>query len=91
MAQGLGTLGGSSSIAYAVNDTDEVVGRSTTGQVDASSNPIYHAFSWQNGVMTDLDTLGSPYSIAMAVSGTGRVVGSFIFTYDPTLTSHAFV
>jgi probable HAF family extracellular repeat protein len=77
VAQSLGTLGGPGSYANAVNDSGQVVGRSDTSRVDANGSPIYHAFSWQNGVMTDLDTLGSPGSEAMAVSATGRVVGTF--------------
>jgi probable HAF family extracellular repeat protein len=79
VVQSLGTLGGPNSYANAVNGSGQVVGRADTSQVDANGNPIHHAFSWQNGVMTDLDTLGSPGSEAMAGSDTGRVVGTFGF------------
>jgi probable HAF family extracellular repeat protein len=77
LAQSLGTLGGPGGYANAVNDSGQVVGRSDTSQVDAFGNPIHHAFSWQNGVMTDLDTLGSQGSEATAVSAAGQVVGNF--------------
>ena len=39
----LGTLGGTGSTAYAINNTDQVVGTSTTAGGDA------HAFVWQDG------------------------------------------
>src|SRR5262245_24796014 len=53
----LGTLGGAISYAFAVNDSDQVVGTSQTGALDANGNPIFHAFLWQNGAMTDLGAL----------------------------------
>src|SRR4051794_30777895 len=48
----LGTLGGTSSSAGAMNSSGQVVGQSSTA---AGYN---HAFLWQNGTMTDLETLG---------------------------------
>lgn len=50
----LGTLGGTQSFAYAVNDFGEVVGLSSTSG-DVSS----HAFLYSNGRMTDLYPLNS--------------------------------
>lgn len=50
----LGTLGGSQSFAYAVNDAGEVVGQSwLTGDVSS------HSFLYSNGKMTDLYPLNS--------------------------------
>src|SRR5439155_24204471 len=71
----LGTLGGSSSLARAVNDGGEVVG---TAQI--RGNEETHAFSWTTeGGMLDLGTLGSPgglaSSYAVAVNTGGQVVG----------------
>ena len=45
----LGTLGGSSSLAVAINERAHVVGVSET------SSGQSHAFLWQNAVMTDLE------------------------------------
>ena len=66
----LGTLGGTSSRATAVNDLGQVVGWGDT----ASGEP--HAFSWTAaGGMVDLGTLGGNYSTAAAVNDLGQVVG----------------
>jgi probable HAF family extracellular repeat protein len=46
--QDIGTLGGSWSAAYSVNDSDQIVGLSGTSEGDM------HAFLWQNGQMQDL-------------------------------------
>ena len=67
----LGTLGGSSSHATAVNASGQVVGHSATVG-DAET----HAFSWtQAGGMIDLGTLGGSESSAEAVNASGQVVG----------------
>jgi probable HAF family extracellular repeat protein len=71
----LGTLGGSSSRATAVNARGQVVGGSAT----ASSSG--HAFSWtQAGGMIDLGASTDPsvpgYTSAAAVNEAGQVVGS---------------
>jgi probable HAF family extracellular repeat protein len=56
----LGTLGGSLSIAFGINDRGFVEGFSTVPG-DAS----LHAFVWHDGVMVDLRTLGGPNSQAI--------------------------
>jgi probable HAF family extracellular repeat protein len=56
-------------IAYAVNDSYQAVGQSTTGGF------VYHAFLYSNGVMLDLDTTGGSWSSANAVNQQGQIVG----------------
>ena len=77
----LGTLGGSSAAATAINDVGEIVGWSST-----TSNAETHPFLYSNGTMTDLGTLGGarPYgpaqSSALAINNWGQIVGSSIGT-----------
>lgn len=49
----LGTLGGSVSEAFAINDAGQVVGRARV--TDAPL--VRHAFVWEQGTMTDLGTV----------------------------------
>jgi len=68
----LGTLGGSVSFAYGVNDQGDAVGDSSL-LGDFSS----HAFLWREGKMIDLGTLTDAHdiSIAFAINNSGQVVG----------------
>jgi len=59
----LGTLGGEQSIAFAVNDSDQVVGLSWT------SNGPSHSFLYSNGQMTDLYPLNSQELITAGPTG----------------------
>jgi len=55
--QDLGTVAGDSdSIAYAINHKGQIVGASGSGFIDLPFNPV-HAFLWEHGVLTDLNTL----------------------------------
>lgn len=65
--QDLGTLGGTYSYAWGINDLGQVV-----GNADAASGR--HAFVWQNGIMTDLDPQGTQ-SVANAINDHGQAVG----------------
>ena len=49
----LGTLGGSASYAFGINDVGQVVGRSSI-----TGNRELHATLWNGGITTDLGTLG---------------------------------
>jgi len=68
-AKPLGTLGGETSAARAVNDAGQVVGGSTL------KNGFSHAFLYEDGRMTDLGTLGGQTSEALALNGAGMAVG----------------
>jgi probable HAF family extracellular repeat protein len=55
--QDLGTVAGDSdSIAYAINHKGQIVGASGSGFIDLPFNAV-HAFLWEHGVLTDLNTL----------------------------------
>ena len=69
-----GDLGGGTSEATDLNDSDQVVGSSTT------SNGSTHAFLWElnasgQGEMVDLGTLGGSNSYAVAINNNGLIVG----------------
>jgi len=76
----LGTLGGTFSEAFGINNKGQVQGFSTLPRDTA-----VHAFVWQNGVMTDLGTLGGPNSQAFpGPNERGQAVGlSETSTPDP--------
>jgi probable HAF family extracellular repeat protein len=78
----LGTLSPelTSSIAYDINNTGQVVGRafSADRQILPPTDPEYfsRAFLWAPGQgMRDLGDLGGGYSIAYAISDAGQVIG----------------
>jgi probable HAF family extracellular repeat protein len=78
----LGTLGGTTSYARAINAVDQVTGYAAT------SSGQYRAFLWSGGVMTNLGTLGGSASYGMGINDAGQVVG-----YSTTAASltHAFL
>ncbi len=68
----LGTLGGLTSMANAINDARQVVGQS------ALASGITHAFVWfANATIVDLSTLEGPTgtSVANAINRIGQIVG----------------
>jgi probable HAF family extracellular repeat protein len=80
----LGALGGefTSSVAYAINDGAQVVGRSYSADriipPDLGLDPEFfsRAFVWTPGVgMRDLGALGTGYAVAYGINDAGRVVG----------------
>ncbi|MBN1343397.1 MAG: thrombospondin type 3 repeat-containing protein [Phycisphaerae bacterium] len=71
----LGTLGGSESWAYGINNAAsvQIVGASEHDEYDG----LCHAFLWQNGEMTDLGVLvEGTESFARAINSSGQIVGS---------------
>jgi probable HAF family extracellular repeat protein len=70
----LGTLGGTNSFAYDLNEAGVVVGHANTPSSNASRP--FHAFRWTSaGGMQDLGTLGGARSIAYGVNASGQIVG----------------
>jgi probable HAF family extracellular repeat protein len=80
----IGTLGGPTSLAWGMNASGEVVGRSDT------SGGLSHAFLYSGGVMRDLGTLGGAQSEAQAINDAGDIVG-IAFVGVSADTRHAFV
>lgn len=66
----LGTLGGTDSRAFGINDTGQIVGVSATRY-----DWLHHAFLYQKGRLTDLGTLGGDDSEARAINNRGQVAG----------------
>jgi probable HAF family extracellular repeat protein len=83
----LGTLGGTPSVGYALNDSDQVTGESMT------SDGTLHAFVTQNGTLVDLGPLvqalepGSNVieSLGVGINQSGRLIGHYVIS-TPTDT-----
>jgi len=78
----LGTLGGNSAAAYGVNDLGQVVGSSDTGQISHSDSacprcPVIHAFLWEAGRMTDLDSGDTGSSAAYSINNAVQIAGVY--------------
>jgi probable HAF family extracellular repeat protein len=73
--QDLGTLGGASAAAIAINDLGQVTGRSLTAEGSS------HAFRWTptdatTGVMLDLGAPPGASSVGQAINNAGQVAGT---------------
>jgi len=74
----LGTLGGTYSIAYGINNSGWVSGFSTL-----PGDTEVHAFLWHDGVMTDLGTLGGQNSVTWFSPNNRRNLGGAAETFTP--------
>lgn len=72
----LGTLGGTYSVAWAINDNDQIVGSSDF----QTTSTFQHAFRYQSGTMVDLNPFNAPQSFAYGINASGKVVGSYYLT-----------
>ena len=80
----LGTIGGSTSVAHAINASGQIVGESVVfGEAEM------HAFLYSNGTMTDLGTFGGSGSRAYAINNRGEVVGESVVFGE--MERHAFL
>jgi probable HAF family extracellular repeat protein len=78
----LGTLGGTFSVGFEVNDSGEVTGMSS------EANGDNHGFIYSGGTMHDLGTLGGPSSEGDAINANGDIAGS---STNAGLRGHAFL
>jgi probable HAF family extracellular repeat protein len=79
----LGTLGGTSSEAFGINNLGEVV-----GDANLPGDGVAHAFLYSGGVMHDLGTLGGTFNQAAAINDLGQVVGEAMIAGG---AYHAFI
>lgn len=77
----LGTLGGNSSKALALNSSGIVVGFANTQLPTPTSDP-HHAFYF-DGSIHDLGTLGGPLSHAASINDFGQIVGGSRIASSP--------
>lgn len=66
----LGTLGGTSGCATALNNRGQVVGYS-----NLKGDLTFHAFVWDREALKDLGTFGGDNSVALAINDAGQIIG----------------
>ena len=88
--QDLGTLGGTDSAAFSINERGQIAGWSFTNTTvnPITGTPMVAPFLWENGKMLNLGNLGGTYGVANALNNRGEVVGASNLEMD--LTEHPF-
>jgi probable HAF family extracellular repeat protein len=85
--QDLGTLGGTGSTAYSINDAGQIVGQA---EFDPTKPFVNHAFlTTATSTMQDLGTLGGTFSSASWINNSGQIVGNSTTAGDSAV--HAFI
>jgi probable HAF family extracellular repeat protein len=84
----LGTLGGTDSFGYAINDAGQVAGDSRTFPTGHRRAFRYDGTPGSGGVMRDLGTLGGAESFGYAINEAGQVAGRS--DIQSNLQTHAF-
>ena len=74
----LGTLGGSDGFAAGINEVGQVVGCTSVNGivVPPFTVPLFFAFLWQDGVMTNLGAMGGIESVALGINNRSQVAAS---------------
>ena len=80
----LGTLGGTQSVTYWLNDNGEVV-----GQDNVAGDQSFHPYLWDGHHLHDLGTLGGTFGAANHINDGGTAVGWTTLPGDNT--AHAFL
>ena len=78
----LGTLGGSESRAYSINNSGQVVGESNT------ATNGFRGFLYSAGAMTDVGSLGGSTSVANWINDAGQIAGD---SQTSLFRGHAFL
>lgn len=76
----LGTLGGSKSAPYSINNAGTVTGEAWL------SNTVSHLFRTSPSGMVDLDSMNNPESVGLGINNSGHVAGWFL---DGSFTERA--
>jgi len=86
----IGSIAGTNAntLAWAINDRDEIVGESVVKLTPPAGGDSPHAFYYRAGQMLDLGTLGGVYSLARDINEHGQIVGGATI---PTGADHAFL
>jgi len=77
----LSTLGGQDAKAYGVNDLGQVVGWSQTGEIDGYGNPIWRAFRWEDGLMTEMSIPEGAWFEPADINNAGQIAGQAILEF----------
>lgn len=80
----LGTLGGSQTLSWWINEHGQVVGKATL-----SGDQVTHPFLWDGRRLRDLGTLGGTFAEANRINDAGVITGGSLTAHDTTF--HTFM